>query len=87
MFPAFSPPSAAVTTLAMEREMTDSDMVDLYEEMLWAKAVKRIRPALYVSSSKDLECSVLILLDSPPEIRLAGRRHLANGINQHVRTI
>lgn len=56
----------------MEQEMTASDMADLYEEMLYTRAAKGIRPVLYVSSRKDLECSVL--LDEPPEIKLAARR-------------
>ncbi|HTG14016.1 MAG TPA: hypothetical protein VK747_01995 [Blastocatellia bacterium] len=42
----------------MER-MTDSGMVDLFEEMLYERAAQGIRPVLYVSSYKDLECSVL----------------------------
>lgn len=68
--------------------MTDSDMLDLYEEMLYARAAKGIRPMLYVSSPRDLECSVLLLLNKPPEVFLAGRRRLvASGFRQHVRTI
>lgn len=68
--------------------MTDSDMVDLYEEMLWVKAVNRVRPVLYVSSCKDLECNVLMLLNAAPELRLAGRRQvIASGVRQHVRTM
>jgi hypothetical protein len=68
--------------------MTDSDMVDLYEEMLHAKAMNRIRPVLYISSSKDLECNVLMLLNAAPEQRLARHRRLvASGFRQHVRTI
>jgi hypothetical protein len=68
--------------------MTDSDMVDLYEEMLWVKAASRIRPLLYVSSSRDLECNVLMLLNAAPELRLAGRRQMiACGPRQQIRTI
>lgn len=68
--------------------MIDSEMVDLYEEMLCTKAMNRIRPVLYVSSSKDLECNVLMLLNAAPELRLAGHRRLfASGFTQHVRTI
>jgi hypothetical protein len=52
--------------------MTDSDMLDLYEAMLSKRVVKRIRPVLYISSSTDLECSVLMLLNEAPELRLAG---------------
>ena len=64
--------------------MTASDRVDLYEEMLYTRAAKGIRPVLYVSSQKDLECSVLILL---PERKLAGRRPPeAIGFRQRVMT-
>jgi hypothetical protein len=52
------------------QEMTDSNMVDLYEEMLYARASKGIRPVLYVSSDKDFERSVLKLLDEPREARM-----------------
>jgi hypothetical protein len=71
----------------MELEMPASDMADLYEEMLYTRAAKGIRPVLYVSSHKDLECSVLILLDEPPETKLAGRwRAAATGFKQRVIT-
>ena len=40
----------------------DSEMVDLYEDMLSARAAKGIRPVLYISSCRDLECSLLVLL-------------------------
>lgn len=72
----------------MEQEMTDSRMLDLYEEMLYERAAKGIRPMLYVSSPKDLECSVLILLDKSPEGKLAGDQPpAARGFARHVRTI
>lgn len=71
----------------MDAGMTDSRMVDLYEEMLYERAAKGIRPVLYVSSHKDLECCVLILLNEAPEGQLAGRqRRAAIGFGQHVRT-
>ena len=57
--------------------MTASDIADLYEEMLYTRAANGIRPVLYVSSQKDLECSVLMLLDEAVETKLAvagGRR-------------
>lgn len=53
--------------------MTDSNMQDLYEEMLHARAVKGIRPMLYVSSPTDLECSVLMLLNEAQRLTLARR--------------
>ncbi|PYP89362.1 MAG: hypothetical protein DMF61_03900 [Blastocatellia bacterium AA13] len=52
----------------MKREMTDSDVVDLYEAMLYERAAKGIRPILYISSSKDFEWSELILLDKPAHV-------------------
>jgi len=54
----------------MTEEITDSNVLDLYEEMLFARAVKGIRPLLYVSSDKDFECSVQKLLDEPRESRV-----------------
>jgi hypothetical protein len=73
--------------IPMEQEMSASDMVDLYEEMLYTRAAKRIRPVLYVSSHKDLECSVLMLLGEAPETKLAGRRRPAGlGFRQRVMT-
>ena len=68
--------------------MTDSKMLDLYEEMLYERAAKGIRPVLYISSRKDLECSVLLLLNEAPEAQLAERqRPAAIGFARHVRTI
>lgn len=40
----------------------DSEIVELYEEMLTERAAKGVRPVLYISSCKDLECSLLVLL-------------------------
>ena len=72
----------------MDERMTDSKMLDLYEEMLYERAAKGIRPMLYISSRKDLECSVLLLLNEAPEAQLAGRqRPAAMGFARHVRTI
>jgi hypothetical protein len=53
--------------------MIDSDMIDLYEEMLYERAAKGIRPVLYVSSPRDFECSAIMLLHRPAE-GLAPRR-------------
>jgi hypothetical protein len=57
----------------MDERMTDLRMLDLYEEMLYERAAKGLRPVLYVSSRKDLECSVLMLMDEAPEVQLSGR--------------
>jgi hypothetical protein len=68
-------------------DMTDSGMVDLYEEMLYERAAKGIRPVLYLSSRTDLECSVLMLLDDAPEVQLPGLQRLAGmGFGQHLMT-
>jgi hypothetical protein len=68
-------------------DMTDSGMVDLYEELLYERAAQGIRPLLYVSSYKDLECSVLMLLDEGPEVQLAGlQRPTAIAFGQHAMT-
>ena len=53
--------------------MTDSNILDLYEEMLQARAEKGLRPVLYVSSHIDLKCSVRMLLNESPELAIAGR--------------
>jgi hypothetical protein len=71
----------------MDERMTDSVMVDLYEELLYERAAQGIRPVLYVSSYKDLECSVLMLLDEAPEVQLSGlQRPTAIVFGQHVMT-
>ncbi|MEK6300552.1 MAG: hypothetical protein AABO41_07510 [Acidobacteriota bacterium] len=68
-------------------DMSDSGMIDLYEEMLYERAAKGIRPVLYVSSQKDLECSVLMLLDEGPELQLLGRQRTGSrGFGRHVMT-
>ena len=43
----------------------NDDLIELYEQMLYQRAANGIRPVLYVSSSKDLECNMLMLLDEP----------------------
>ena len=69
----------------MEQEITDSGVVDLYEEMLYERAAKGIRPVLYVSSSTDFECSALMLLDKRAEALFAGRqRPASSGIRYRV---
>ena len=72
----------------MERQMTASDAVDLYEQMLNERAAKGARPMLYVSSAKDLECCVLMLLDKAPDVFLEERqRPPATEFGQHVRKV
>jgi len=78
----------------MDEKMTESGMVDLYEEMLYERAAIGIRPVLYVSSRTDLECSVLMLLDEPLEAKLPlpqqpastrGNRHYLMTSNSRLR--
>ena len=81
------PPLLRAVIILMEQEITASDMEDLYEEMLYTRASKGIRPVLYVSSHKDLECSVLMLLNEAPETKLAGRRlKAARGFRHRIMT-
>jgi len=79
----------AIGVLALTvQEMTDSNMVDLYEEMLYARAAKGIRPVLYVSSDKDFEHSVLKLLDEPRETRMwEQHRYVVARVAQQSRQI
>ena len=61
----------------MKHEITDSELVDLYEEMLYERASKGIRPVLYVSSPTDFECSAIMLLDKRAGALLAGPKEPA----------
>jgi hypothetical protein len=47
----------------------DVDYVDLYEQLLYQRASRGIRPVLYVSSYTDLECTMLMLLDGEADSR------------------
>lgn len=69
--------------------MTDSHMLDLYEEMLQARAAKGLKPVLYVSSHTDLKFSVRMLLNEAPELTLAGRRRslVSPLFGRRIRTI
>jgi hypothetical protein len=75
--PSASPLFAVDEITQMEQEMPGSIILDLYEEMLYKRAMKGIRPMLYVSSPKDLECSVQLLLEEGGETKLGGRPRLA----------
>jgi hypothetical protein len=71
----------------MKHEMTDSDVVDLYEEMLYERSARGIRPMLYLSSPTDFECSAIMLLDKRAGALLAGRREPApKRIRYHAMT-
>jgi hypothetical protein len=63
----------------------DVDIVELFEQMLFQRASKGIRPVLYVSSYTDLECSLLMLLDETREGHSSGiQQPVAKGIGYFV---
>jgi len=77
-------PAVFIYGTTMDEKMTESGMVDLYEEMLYERAAIGIRPVLYVSSRTDLECCVLMLLDEPLEAKLAlPQRHASTRGDRH----
>ena len=51
------------------------NVVDLVEEMLFTRASNGIRPALYVSSYTDLECSMMVLLKDSDAPEWSGQRN------------
>jgi hypothetical protein len=68
-------------------EKQEVDMVDLFEQMLFQRAVRGIRPVLYVSSYTDLECNMLMLLDETEQGQATGRQQpVAQGVGYHVVT-
>jgi hypothetical protein len=73
--------------IKMRQERSDVDMVELFEQMLFQRASRGIRPVLYVSSYTDLECSMLMLLDEENQGRASGQQQpVAKGIGYHVTT-
>jgi hypothetical protein len=63
----------------------DVDIVELFEQMLFQRASKGIRPVLYISSYTDLECSMLMLLDETSEGHSSGvQQPVAKGIGYYV---
>jgi len=44
------------------------DIIDIFEEMLSQRAMKGHRPFLFVSSFKDLECNLVMLLDEASDL-------------------
>ena len=71
----------------MTLDGSEVDIVDVYEQMLFQRAAKGIRPTLYVSSFTDLECSMLMLLDEENQQRASGQqRPVAKGLGYHVIT-
>jgi hypothetical protein len=71
----------------MKVEGSEVDIVDVYEQMLFQRAAKGIRPTLYVSSVVDLECSMLMLLDEEDQQCASGRqRPIPQGVGYHIVT-
>ncbi|HKG20602.1 MAG TPA: hypothetical protein VKC34_01775 [Blastocatellia bacterium] len=71
----------------MGQEKTGIDMIEVFEQMLFQRASKGIRPVLYVSSYTDLECSMLMLLDESPMGQASGaQRPVPQGVGYHVIT-
>jgi hypothetical protein len=63
------------------------DLVDVFEEMLCQRAMKGLRPVLYVSSMTDLECNMLMLLDeSSDELNFGQMRSRLSGASSHITT-
>ncbi|HKQ08807.1 MAG TPA: hypothetical protein VJ464_27035 [Blastocatellia bacterium] len=71
----------------MKVDDSEVDIVDVYEQMLFQRAAKGIRPTLYVSSVVDLECSMLMLLDEEDQQCASGRqRPIPQGVGYHIVT-
>ncbi len=71
----------------MKVDGSEVDIVDVYEQMLFQRAAKGIRPTLYVSSVVDLECSMLMLLDEEDQQCASGRqRPIPQGFGYHIVT-
>ncbi|MFP5260780.1 MAG: hypothetical protein ACLGJB_02600 [Blastocatellia bacterium] len=73
--------------MGLRQEKPDVDMVELFEQMLFQRAARGIRPVLYVSSYTDLECSMLMLLDEENQGRSSGQQQpISKGVGYHVTT-
>lgn len=73
--------------MGMRQKHSDIDMVEVYEQMLFQRAVKGIRPVLYVSSYTDLECCMMMLLDEENQSRASGQQEpVTKGVGYHVNT-
>lgn len=73
--------------MGVRQKHTDVDMVEVYEQMLFQRAIKGIRPVLYVSSHTDLECCMMMLLDEENQNCASGRQEpIAKGVGYHVDT-
>jgi hypothetical protein len=56
-----------VWLMKVKEEYVSVHLIDVYEQMLFERAMSGIRPMLYISSTKDLEYSVLMLLEERGE--------------------
>jgi hypothetical protein len=73
--------------MGMRQEKSDGDMIEIFEQMLYQRAARGIRPVLYVSSYTDLECSMLMLLDESSEGCLSNTQQPSDrAIGYHVMT-
>jgi hypothetical protein len=73
--------------MGLRQEKPDVDMVELFEQMLFQRAARGIRPVLYVSSYTDLECSMLMLLDEENQGRSSGQQQpIPKGVGYHITT-
>jgi hypothetical protein len=71
----------------MRQEQSDVDVVDLFEQMLFQRAVQGFRPVLYVSSHTDFECSMLMLLDEQDQMRASGQQQpVEKAVGYHAMT-
>ena len=71
----------------MEPNKKEVDYVDLYEQLLYERASQGIRPVLYVSTSTDLECAMLMLLDDGADARYIGSpQHTKRRSGYHLMT-
>ena len=52
----------------MKETNPEVDLIDVFEEMLSQRAMKGHRPFLFVSSFKDLECNLVMLLDESSDL-------------------
>lgn len=73
--------------ICAEPPQADVDLVELVEEMLYARASGGIRPVLYLSTYTDLECSMLMLLDEAGEVHWSTEKQpVAREVGYHIVT-
>jgi len=73
--------------MGMRQKHSDVDMIEVYEQMLYQRAIKGIRPVLFVSSYTDLECCMMMLLDEEGQQHASGQQQpVTKGIGYYVNT-